>query len=262
MRILFISLILFVSTYDVSSQVVFQPKQQSSTYKGIIYNKEFTLNFSLHTNGVLNIGADIGKIQSYYKTRYYHIDIGEMKHHKEFRQSVDNINISNRTSRSFTYGKQNSFYVVRVGYGQKRYYSEKYRRKGLAVGVNWQVGPALGLLKPYYLELQRPAIDNPGNFAIISERYSEDNEDLFLDVNRIFGAASFSKGLDELQFIPGIQAKVGVHFDWGAFEEFVTAVEAGIMVDVFPKKIDIMVSDENRPYFVNLYITLQLGKRW
>ena len=246
----------------VIGQVILQPKQPGSMSKGVIYNDEFTLNFTLHTNGVLNLGADFGTIETYYKTPYYHIDVGEIKHHKEFRQSVENLNISSRTSRSYVFGKQNSFYVLRLGYGVKRYYSEKYRKRGLAIGVDWEVGGSVGFEKPYYLELQRPDDVISSQFSIVSEKYSEENADLFLNDDRIFGASSFSKGLDETKLVPGIQAKIGVHFDWGAFDEFVTALEAGFMLDVFPRKINIMVTEENRPYFVNLYITLQLGKRW
>jgi hypothetical protein len=34
------------------------------------------------------------------------------------------------------------------------------------------------------------------------------------------------------------------------------------MLDAFPKKINIMANAENRPFFLNLYVHLQLGKRW
>jgi hypothetical protein len=52
-----------------------------------------------------------------------------------------------------------------------------------------------------------------------------------------------------------------VHLDWGAFDEFLRALEVGIQLDIYPKKLPIMVNSENRPYFMNLYVSLQLGKR-
>ena len=70
--------------------------------------------------------------------------------------------------------------------------------------------------------------------------------------------------MNEISILPGGHGKVAVHFDWGAFDEYIKAVEAGIAVDVFPKKIPMMVpveGVENRKYFINLFITLQLGKR-
>ena len=96
-------------------------------------------------------------------------------------------------------------------------------------------------------------------------KYTGDNIDEFLNVDRIYGSSGFRKGLNEIKPVPGAHGKIAVHFDWGAFDEFVKAFEAGIMVDVFIREVPILVDDtqfpENRPYFVNLYLTLQLGKR-
>jgi hypothetical protein len=32
--------------------------------------------------------------------------------------------------------------------GEKKYFSEKAKRRGVAVGVNYEIGATLGLLKP------------------------------------------------------------------------------------------------------------------
>ncbi len=67
--------------------------------------------------------------------------------------------------------------------------------------------------------------------------------------------------------VPGLNFRAALHFDWGAYDEFVKALEAGIMADFYFKKIPIMVESpsvpnaENRAFFINLYLTLQLGKR-
>lgn len=236
--------------------------------KGTVYQKEFTVDFKLHTNGFA-FGVNIGELKTYYTTRFINIELGEIKHPKEFRQSFDlQAPSSSRISRSFIYGKQNSFWVLRGGIGEKRYFSEKAKRKGLAIGVSYEGGASLGLLKPYYLELIRFREPGSNDFFIRSERFTAENEDKFLDINSIYGSAGFSKGLGELSLRPGIHAKGAIHFDWGAFDEFVKAVEAGIMVDYFIKDVPIMVTSdkiqdtENRPIFINLFINLQLGKRW
>ena len=75
---------------------------------------------------------------------------------------------------------------------------------------------------------------------------------------------SFVKGFNELSVVPGGQFKVAVHLDWGAFDEFIRALEIGVMGDIFFKEMPIMVDEEfseNRPYFINLFVALQLGKR-
>lgn len=255
---------LFLSS-GLNAQKTFQPKQDNNyDYKGIVYNKELAINLRVHTNGFA-FGANIGKIKSYYLTRFYSLEVGEIKHPKERRQSFDpSGGPGGKTSRSFMFGKQNNLYMLRAGIGEKRYLSEKAKHKGLAVGLSYEVGPSLGLLKPYYLELIRANDIGGSPFLVVSEKYSEANEDVFLDVGRIYGSSSFTKGFGELKFRPGIHFKASVHFDWGAFDEFVKALEAGIMGDIFFSEVPIMVDtefSENRPYFINLFLTLQLGKR-
>ena len=118
------------------------------------------------------------------------------------------------------------------------------------------------MIKPYYLEIIKG--DAPDVY-IVSEKYTGDNDDSFLNFGSIYGSSGFTKGFNEITVAPGLHGKFGVHFAWGAFDEFVKAFEAGIMVDAFFKKIPIMVDvpyAENRPFFINLYLSLQLGKRW
>ncbi len=264
-----ITLIIFSLSFigiAFSQSVTFQPKQFSNELKGLVYDKELSFDLRLHTNGWA-FAANIGRIKSYYKTKYYHIEIGELKHPKEFRHSFDYpTQFSGRTSKSFVFGKQNNLFAIRAGIGIKRYYSEKAKRKGVAVGISYEAGPTLGLQKPYYLDFLRPRDGSSNDVFIVSEKYDGTNLDDFLDINRIYGASGLRKGFSEIKPIPGIHGKISVHFDWGAFDQFVKAFEAGIMVDAFFNKVPILVDEvefaENRPYFVNVYLTLQLGKRW
>ncbi len=235
---------------------------------GIVYQKEMTFDIKVHTNGLIALGFNSGKLKTYYKTRFLNVELGELKHHKEYRQSFDfRAPAANSIARSFIFGKQNSFFVLRGGFGEKRYLSDKARRKGVALAVAYSGGPSLGILKPYYLELIRSDPDGGNSFFIQSEKYSSNNEDLFLDISRIYGSSGFTKGLGQLSVVPGLNFRAGIHFDWGAFDEFVKAAEVGIMGDFYFKKIPIMVESpsvpntENRAFFINLYLTLQLGKR-
>jgi len=247
-------------------QVTFQPKQDSDEAKGIVYNKEFTVDIRLlQTNG-FSIGINRAKLKTYYLTPFYHLSIGELKHIKEFRQqSFESTGFNGiGNNQSYIFGKQNNLYVIRAGYGQKRYFSEKAKVKGLAVGMAWELGPTLGLLKPYYLDLGFRTSSGT-NFTFRPEKFTEENRDAFLDPNRIGGSVGLGRGLGELSIRPGFHAQASAHFDWGAFDEFVKAVEAGFMVDVFLGNTDILVEIEgveNRPFFFNVFVNLQLGKRW
>lgn len=244
----------------LSAQETFQPKQLDEASKGIIYNREFALGFRIHTNG-LAVGINVGRLQTYYFTKYWYAEAGELQHPKEYRQNFDTPSTLNgRISRAFKYGKQNNLLVLRGGIGAKRYFSEKAKHKGVAVGMAYEAGATLGLLKPYYLELRAP----DGRFSI-STKYSEETAARFLDIWQIHGASSWTKGLGEISFQPGINGKLAVHFDWGAFDEYLKAIEAGVIVDVFTRKIPIMAevdNVENQQFFINLFLHLQFGKRW
>ena len=227
---------------------------------GVLYKQEKSFDIQLHTNGFA-LGYNSAKIKKYYLTRFYHIGIGIVKHPKEYRQSVNyqGGNFLLKSSSAFAYGKQNTLLMLRAGLGEKRYFSEKARRKGVAVGLTYEGGLALGLLKPYYLNLNKTGPSGEGQ--IVAEKYSADNHDEFLDINSIYGAASFFKGFDEIKIQPGIHGKIAGHFGFGAHEQFVRAVEVGIMFDLFFKKVEIMIIENNQPLFLNAFVTVQLGKR-
>ena len=242
-----------------ASTVWSQGAKPPTTGVGIIYNRETAFNLKMTTNRGYAPGLEFGRLRTYYKTTFKHISLGEIKHPKERRQSAD-PSVS-RSFRPYVYGKQNNFFVLRTGWGVKRYYSEKAKQKGVALGMSWALGPSLGMLKPYYLALARTG-DQPGQSRITNEKYTASNETVFLDNTRILGAAPFSKGLGDLSLLPGANASIAFHMDWGAFDEVVKALEIGFMLDVFPKKVPILIGDQNNDRtFFNFFVNLQLGKR-
>ena len=256
---------LFCTT--LGAQGTFQPKSLDNTPVGVVYNKEFTFNFTAHTNGFA-LGMDFGKLQTYYKTKYYHFSIGELKHAREKRSDFQSVNRpSVVAARSYVFGKQNNLYVIRAGLGTKRYLSEKSTDRGVSVGFNYEFGPTLGLLKPYYLEVYDA--DGFQQQSTRSVRYTEESAALFTRPTRIFGASSRGLGFGEIKPTLGAHGKFSIHFDWGAFDEFVKALDAGVMVDLFLQKTPILIDGvninneavENRNLFLNLFVNLQFGKR-
>ena len=254
------TLLFLIGGFALQAQETIQPRQLDDASKGIVYNQEFAMNFRLHTNGWA-LGTTFGKLRTYYLTKYLHFELGELQHSKEYRQSSETSSpLNGRISRAFKYGKQNNLYVIRAAMGKKRYFSEKAKHKGVAMGISYEAGATLGLLKPYYLELQT----GDGRTSR-STKYTEDTAEAFLNYYQILGASSWTTGLGETSLLPGAHGKFAIHFDWGAFDEYLKSIEAGIMVDVFTKKAPIMVevdNVENRQLFLNLFVNLQFGKRW
>ncbi len=256
--------ILIFVPFILSGQSTFQPKQVDLNLRGVIYKQETGVDFRLHTNGFA-LALNLGKIQTYDKVNYLHFEIGYMKDPREKKQNK-NLSIGPYgQSNSFAFGKVNHIFILRGGWGKKKFLSEKAKRKGLAVGYNYEFGPALAITKPYYLELQyKQDIDGKIVTEIRNEPFSDANRDKFLNHDDIYGGGGFFNGFGKLGFTPGIQAKGSIFFALGAYDKYIKTVEAGIMVDVFPKNIPIMAETEavsNKPYFVNLYVSLQLGTR-
>ncbi|MEP6646301.1 MAG: hypothetical protein ABJC12_04375 [Saprospiraceae bacterium] len=261
LSILWIITFCLLGTNKILAQTIVQPKQLDYSSVGILYNEERSLELRAHTNGAA-IGFQTGKIVTYYKTHYYQFDLGILRHPKEFRQSISfhSGNPFTRTSNSFTFGKQNNLMVLRGGVGQKIYFSDKAKRKGVAVGVNYELGASIGVLKPYYLHLSRLKDDGFTDY-VSTERYTPDNADIFLDDSKIIGPASFFKGFDKISIIPGVHARIAAHFSMGAFDQYVKAFEIGLMVDAFTRKVPIMIIENNTPVFINGFVSFQLGKR-
>jgi hypothetical protein len=258
-RLIYTLSLLLASLCALRAQETFQPKQLEDD-KGILYNREFAVGLRLHTNGFA-MGINFGKLKTYYFTKYLHFELGELQHPKEVRQSMETQSpLNGRVSRAFKFGKQSNLYVLRGSTGAKKYFSEKAKHKGIALGISYEVGATLGLLKPYYLELR-----DPDGGTAVSTKYTEETADRFLNYWNIHGASSWTKGLGEISFLPGANAKFAVHFDWGAFDEYVKSIEAGIMADAFLRKAPIMAEHEdveNQQVFFNLFLHLQFGKRW
>lgn len=245
----------------LSLPIIAQTGFDNEELKGVVYSKEFTVDFRMHTNGYLAIALNKARIKTWYKTNYYQIEVGILKHPKESR----NLNTKNQLilgefqGGAYTFGKKNSMFLVRGGYGQKRYFSEKQNEKGLAIGISYMGGFTLGILKPYYLDLL--VSEDGSSVEFVQTGYTEEYATEFLDVNSIINSSGFRHGWAGLSVVPGAHAKVGVHLDWGAYDEFVKALEFGVMVDAFYKKVPLMVSENNKIVFVNVYLAVQFGKR-
>lgn len=263
MRYAYLIIILFLGL-NINAQVTLLPKQVTSTNKGIVYKNEWSVDLRLHTNGMA-LAFNTGQIKTYYKTSYYHFEIGKLKDPREITQNKNYTLTSGPSTKSFVYGKQNSIFVLRGGIGKKVYWSEKANKRGIAIGYTYEIGPSIAIVKPYYLTLiYDKMIEGNTIVEFREEKYSVENAEKFTKYDDIFGGTGFFKGIGESSFVPGIQGKIGMHFALGAFGNKVKALECGLMFDIYAKKIPILVKTEevsNKPYFFNLYVNLQFGKR-
>lgn len=251
---------------DLNAQTIFQPKPINYSLKGVVYDFETTWEARIFPQGWA-VSYRKGRLKSYYRTTYQNFEFGYIKHRQERRHTKPpqgrNIEGAVGLPKSYIFGKANQFFNLRYSRGEKHYLSEKTRRKGVAVGWIYEGGASIGLLKPYYLRVIRTRSDVTDQF-LETLVYDKELDADFLDFDRIFGGTSFWKGWDGVTPTIGLHGKLAMHWSMGAFEKKVKAIEAGVMVDVYPRRIPLIVERDdikNSNYFIKLYVGVQIGSR-
>ena len=213
------------------------------------YYKQSTFGIQLRTNGY---GAfyELGRMRSPRITNIYSLELTEIKHPKEEKfHGADGF-----FGNTFIYGKINNFYNARLGFGKQYIMGQKGNKNGVAVIGSLQGGLSLGLLKPYYIEVE----DNTGQRVEI--KHAKDST-LFLNAQRYYGSSGFGKGWNELQVRPGLYAKTALRFDFDRFNESVSALEIGFSVDAFANKIEQMALNPYQRIFYQGHIAFVFGRR-
>lgn len=189
--------------------------------------------------------------------RFYHVrlitfEISEKIHPKEMKSSSGGLPGMLFQPSSYILGKINKFYEVKLGYGRRQMIAGKPDPGTVSVHWVYQGGFAAGLVKPYYINL--------GGYGEV--KYSDSIAPDFVSPGLIIGKASFSKGLDELKFVPGVFARTGLHFDFASRRKGLIALEMGVSGSIYTQKIAQVVGQDPKQYFLNFYAALQFGKRW
>lgn len=156
-------------------------------------------------------------------------------------------------SRPYIFGKLNQVGVMRFHYGRQKILADFTNPLSIRVNLNYMVGPGLALIKPVYLQVQFD--DN-----ILTEQFDADRHQ---DPNNILGSAGWSKGVSEMNILPGVSGKLALSFEWGKQEDRYRSFEVGAMVDIFPSNLPIMAYTSNQSLFVNVFASFSpWGKRW
>jgi len=213
----------------------------------ITYRKSFSFGAKLTTDGY-GVFFELGRASSVKKALLYQLEISERKHIKEEKQNGYYANTV-----PFIYGKENFFYPVKLGVQQQVLLGNKANKNGVAITANYGGGFTAALLRPYYVQVQN---GNGVNYI----KYNSADSAQFLGGN-IFGGPTLGKGWNELTMTPGLYAKTAVRFDYGSFNELVSAIEVGLNIDFYAKKIPQMVYNKEKQLFFGGYVAIIFGKR-
>jgi len=212
--------------------------------KGVFYRNERTWGLSLNTNGY-SLNYRYGKRVNFTQKTLFEADISVIKHNKEIKLYPE-LNY-----RSFVFGKLNSVYFIRAGYGRQVEWFPKTDKGSISIRYFYTGGISLSILKPiYYVVLY------PFDTLLLSQRF----EDINPSRGQLLGGASSLKGWGELAFMPGAYIRSGLTFEFSDDENRISALEIALTLDAFPKKIKQMENERNNFAFLSMNVTYRFGK--
>jgi len=215
----------------------------------IFFRNEESLAFTLNSNGFGINGRYAKRINARRKT-IYDLDLISIKHRKEVK--ISNYFYNNK---SFVFGKENSFFTLRGGYGKQVEMFRKVDKGGISIRRFYSAGPSIGFLKPIYYEVFHSGGGGISDLYLETEKFSTATHQQY-----IYGKASFFKGLDEISVVPGIYGRFGFMFEYSRNDLALHALETGVAIDVFIKEIPILATEKNEMFFFGLFVSYRFGK--
>lgn len=227
--------------------------QQEAEEGAIIFNKQSAFSISLRSDGYA-IGYEHGKYKKINKTNLWWVTLGERKHPKEDK-NLSQYALQTGIGNPYIYGKTNNFYLFNLGFGQQKLLGGKSVKNGIAVSAIYGGGLTLGMLKPYYLE-----VFSRDGLTTDIVKYNE-NDDRFFYSDSIVGSAPFGTGFNEIKFVPGIFVKGAFRFEYGKFNDIISALEIGVNAEYYTQKMPVMLLNQDKNFYVSGYVSLIFGSR-
>ncbi|HVU96207.1 MAG TPA: hypothetical protein VHE34_13345 [Puia sp.] len=217
----------------------------------LIFNKHNIFGIRLASDGY-GINFEKGKFKSPRRTLLFQFELNEKKDPKEHHISAtsDGINFS-----SVVPYKLNNLYEFKMAIGEERLLGGKGNRNGVAVTYLYSFGGTLGMLKPYYLDVQ-----NQVTGASFRKTYDQMVADT-ASGDVITGASGFTVGWGNLTIKPAVNARQAMRFDYGRLNQSVAAIEVGLTEEFYFSKIPLVYLVNQRRFFFNAYVAILFGNR-
>ena len=226
------------------------------------FNYAFALSGRLNTNGWSG-GAQFIRQQKHRNRTIYQLYFSEIKHEKEIKEQGDVSSYNNLGKTTpYIFGKINNAYTLQFGYGKEQMLFPALMDGNMTVSIRYLAGPALALLKPYYLKLIYVDYFPDPVAHIQSEKYSAGNDSHFMQPGSILGKDSWGKGLGDMKYIPGLFAECYFIIEPDRPKAFVKSVSIGGNIAFYSSKIEIMADKKAYPYQASFFVGISLGKRW
>lgn len=262
MKQVLILLTLFTLSFSAFSQETNKPGKKSrkeakrervnklikAEEEGVIaYRKHYAFGLKLTSDGY-GVSFEKGYSKSAKKTTLFQLEIAERKNQKETKQTTNILGAA-----PFIYGKINYFYPIKLGVQKQFLFGNKSNKNGVSVTGNIGGGLSLGLLRPYEVQVKK-------NNELVYIRYDSPDSTLFRN-GSIYRGPGLGTGWNHLKFTPGLYIKPGLRFDYGRYNDLLSAIEVGVAAEFYSKKIPQMFDNKGKQFFFSAYFTVMFGKR-
>lgn len=221
----------------------------------ILFQNERSVAASLNSNG-FSASFRFGQRKTYLSKTLYDIELAYIKHPKEVKVVASPYSYA--TSRKFVYGKTHIFVDLRPTFGFQREIFSKEDRGSIAIKYYYGIGPSIGFTKPIYYTFNIIGIIN-NQVYVIDSRVEKFEFSQHPQSVEIAGRASFWKGFDEIAVYPGLHANFGMSFEYSTVNNLINAIDAGVILEVFSKKVPIMYTSDNRQFYLTLFVSYRFG---
>ena len=222
------------------------PSFSQSNADDFDYETQFVYGINLNTQSGLIGGFSFRYSKAINETMFhsFSLELVDVRHPKEQRRA------SRLSGEFFTPGKRNFLYVLRPQYGREWVLFRKAEERGIQVNAIGAVGPTIGIVAPYIIDYQFT------NEIIRTEQYDPNVHTSF---EAVIGTGSFGKRITDAKIQLGASLKTSLALEFSAFKGSQVGFEAGMMIDAYSKKIEIMGLAENKQIFPSAFFTLFYG---
>ena len=194
----------------------------------------------------------------------WQLSFSEVKEEKETKQQGTNGGFAELGNSSpYIFGKINNLYLLKLGYGREKTLLPAVLDGNVSIGFRWNGGVSLAMLKPYYLKLIYADLSTaPASAVAQEEQYSESNKDRFLNSGLILGRGGWSKGLSEMQYLPGAYAEAAITIMPRKTKAFIQTVTLGVSGSIYTTNLSLLAQVKSNPWEAMLFAGIEIGKRW
>lgn len=177
---------------------------------------------------------------------------------KDTRETKIESQFQDRGSR-YVYGKLNRLMVISPYIGIHKNLVPRRQGGYVSLKGSLQVGPALGLLRPYYLDIFVPSPVYQQLGTPVPQPYNP-GDHAYVD---IVGVSSiFNSGFGKVNLRPGLSMRAATLIDFAQKDTYINGIELGANLDYFFSEVPIMAEVENHRLYMAITVGFVFGNTW